>query len=46
MRRFPVSGGFERILIFYFPLPSGIEVVRVLHGHRNLELLWNEGILG
>ena len=40
IRRFPVSGGFERILIFYFPLQNGIDVVRVVHGSRDLDRLF------
>jgi plasmid stabilization system protein ParE len=28
IRRFPVSGGFEKILVFYFPLQDGIDLVR------------------
>jgi plasmid stabilization system protein ParE len=30
MRRFPVTGGFERILLFYFPLRDGVDLVRVV----------------
>ena len=37
MRRFPLSGGFEVILVFYFPLPDGIDVVRVMHGSRDFD---------
>ena len=37
MRRFPLSGGFEVILVFYFPLPDGIDVVRVRHGSRDFD---------
>ncbi len=25
MRRFPVSNGFERVLLFYFPLQDGVD---------------------
>ena len=34
-----------RYLIFYFPLEDGIDVVRVLHGARDVEALFdpNEG---
>jgi len=39
MRRFPVSDGFESILLFYFPLVDGIELVRVVHGKSDLERL-------
>lgn len=37
MRRARVSGGFEKILLFYFPLEDGIDLVRVIHGSRDLE---------
>jgi plasmid stabilization system protein ParE len=30
------SGGFKNYLIFYLPAANEIEVVRVLHGARNL----------
>ena len=43
MRRFPVSNGFEKILLFYFPLPDGVDLVRVVHGSRDLEQLLREG---
>lgn len=46
MRRFPVSDGFERILLFYFPLQTGVDLVRVVHGSRDLDQLTNEGFLG
>jgi toxin ParE1/3/4 len=46
MRRFPVSGGFENILLFYFPLQDGIDLVRVVHGSRDLERLFAEGFFG
>ena len=46
MRRFPVSGGFEKILRFYFPLSDGVDLVRVVHGHRDLERLLAEGFFG
>ena len=32
--------GFERYLIFYRALPDGIEVIRVIHGMRDLERLF------
>lgn len=36
--------GFEKHLIFYRPLEDGIEVVRVIHGQRDLEsILGPEG---
>ena len=33
IRSMPVG----RYVIFYLPLPSGIEIVRVLHGARDIE---------
>jgi toxin ParE1/3/4 len=41
LRRWPVKG-FESILLFYFPMPDGIDLVRVLHGSRNLLQLFEE----
>jgi len=38
LRRIPVKG-FENYLIFYLPLPGGIDVIRVLHGARDIENL-------
>ncbi len=35
-RMIPVPG-FEKILIFYKALPNCIEIIRVLHGARDLE---------
>jgi hypothetical protein len=46
MRRFPVGDGFEKILLFYFPLKDGIDLVRVVHGSRDLERLISEGWFG
>lgn len=46
MRRFPVKDGFEKILLFYFPLADGIDLVRVAHGNRDLEQLLLEGFFG
>jgi toxin ParE1/3/4 len=37
LRRFRVQGGFGSILVFYFPLRDGIDVVRLLHGSRHIE---------
>lgn len=39
MRRFPVSDGFEKILLFYLPSRDGVDLVRVVHGSRNLARL-------
>ena len=30
---------FENYLIFYRPVPDGIEVVRVLHGSRDIDTI-------
>ena len=38
LRVFQVSG-FERMLVFYRPLPEGVEILRVVHGSRNLRTL-------
>jgi toxin ParE1/3/4 len=38
LRRIPVKG-FENYLIFYLPRPGGIDVIRVLHGARDIENL-------
>ncbi len=46
MRRLPVSGGFEKILLFYFPLQDGIDLVRVVHGGRDLAQILAEGFFG
>lgn len=39
MRRFPVRG-FENYLLFYLPRRGGIDVVRVLHGARDIHNLF------
>lgn len=39
VRAWPVKG-FERYLIFYRPLADGIEILRVIHGARDLERLF------
>ena len=36
MRRFLVRG-FDNYLIFYLPQPGGIDVIRVLHGARDID---------
>jgi|SRR6266853_1062678 len=38
LRSFPV----RQYVIFYLPLPKGIEVVRVLHGARDIESILRE----
>ena len=39
LRLFPVSG-FERYLVFYRPRQTGVEIIRVLHGHRDIDSLF------
>jgi toxin ParE1/3/4 len=46
MRRFPVSDGFGKILLFYFPLQDGVDLIRVVHGSRHLGRLLVEGFFG
>lgn len=36
LRVFRVSG-FERILVLYLPMLDGVEIVRVIHGSRDLQ---------
>jgi len=36
MRVFRISG-FEKMLVLYLPRSSGVEIVRVIHGSRDLE---------
>ena len=36
---FPVHG-FENYLIFYLPGPGGIDLIRVLHGARDIDNLF------
>ena len=38
--RFHLVKGFRKYLVFYIPRNDGIEVVRVLHGARDLETLF------
>jgi toxin ParE1/3/4 len=42
LRMHPVQG-FKRWLIFYIERPGDIEILRVLHGARDLEALLGEG---
>jgi toxin ParE1/3/4 len=45
LRLFPVTD-FERILLLYLPLLDGVEILRVVHGSRNLQaLLRREGLV-
>ena len=41
LRRFPVTG-FDKYLIFYLPHRDGIDVIRVLHGARDINSLFVE----
>jgi toxin ParE1/3/4 len=42
MRVWPISG-FKNYLVFYRVLPDEIEVVRVIHGARDLKAIFGEG---
>jgi toxin ParE1/3/4 len=44
MRRFPIRG-FENYLLFYLSRPGGIDVVRILHGARDIDNLFAEAKL-
>lgn len=37
LRRFPVGDGFESQMLYYFPLSSGVDLLRVIHGRRHWE---------
>ncbi len=39
LRVFRVSA-FERTLVLYLPRPDGVEILRVVHGSRNLEAIF------
>ena len=41
IRWFPLKG-FPKHLVFYLPVEHGIEIIRVLHGARDLESLLQE----
>ena len=44
LRTFRISG-FDRMIVLYRPIPDGVEIVRVMHGSRNvMKLLSREGI--
>lgn len=40
--RFHSVHGFRKYLIFYIPGSEGIEIVRVLHGARDLKTLFGQ----
>jgi plasmid stabilization system protein ParE len=39
LRRFPVNG-FKRFFILYHPVPSGIEVIRIVHSSQDWKRLF------
>ena len=39
LRMFPVAGGFASHLLFYRPIRDGIELIRVLHGARDIDAI-------
>lgn len=41
LRMWPIRR-FERYLIFYRQIPEGIEIVRLLHAARDLEILFEK----
>ncbi len=41
LRMWPISG-FEKYLAFYRPTEQGIDVIRILHGARDLKRLFEE----
>ena len=41
VRTFPLKG-FPKHLVFYLPIEHGVEIIRVLHGARDLEILLQE----
>jgi len=44
LRVFRISG-FDRMLVLYRPMTDGVEIIRVMHGSRDIErLLRREGI--
>jgi len=44
LRFFRISG-FEKMLVLYLPVSAGIEILRVIHGSRNLMAIINrEGL--
>jgi hypothetical protein len=46
LRRFRLSSKFDKVILFYLPLPDGIELARVLHGNRDVEKLISDGLFG
>ena len=42
LRMWPIPG-FSKYLIFYLPTDDGIQIVRILHGSRNVAALFSDG---
>ena len=42
VRVYPLPHGFRNYLVFYKPVPEGIEVMAVLHGARDLGAILHE----
>jgi toxin ParE1/3/4 len=42
VRYFPLPSRFKKFLVFYRPVADGIEIVRVLHGARDIHRLLSE----
>jgi toxin ParE1/3/4 len=42
LRYFPLASRFKSDLVFYRPMPDGIEVARVLHGARDISSILAE----
>jgi len=38
--------GFERMLVLYLPMTDGVEILRVIHGSRNLQAMSHREIAG
>ena len=43
LRTWPIRG-FRKYLVFYVPLEDGIEVIRVLHGARDIERILEDEV--
>lgn len=41
--RWALVSGFEKYLIFYVRVPEGIKIVRVIHGSRDIERIFQPG---
>jgi toxin ParE1/3/4 len=42
LRYFPLASRFKNYLVFYRPMPDGIEVARLLHGARDIQAILGE----